>query len=123
MPSYLNDVTVSASVQKMAQFEIAPGKPKGRFPLGLLVVFSAFFGFWIGFLIRMVTEWTTYPLGPIFAVGFVIVALALRFLLGRGKANDAVELQAQAHELEVKATKLEAEVARNSGAFDKWEKQ
>lgn len=116
------DQRVSKAVDKMGQYVIAPGAPKPPVPFGLVMTSSAFFGFSVGMLIATLVGGTMLKIGAIGAVASVLIALVVRSVSSRRNAVTSDDLQGQVHDLEVEAKRLEAEVARQSGAFDKWEK-
>lgn len=117
-----NDNTASAVI-KMSQYEVSPGKPKPPMPLGLLLTSTAFFGFWCGVGIGYAFDVAHAPWAFGGALGTASLAFFLRTIRRHKDNIDAVELQSQVHHLEVEAKALEAELARQSGAFDKWEKK
>lgn len=107
----------------MGQYRIEPGTTKPPVPLGLIMTSSAIFGFAVGMFAATLFGGVMLRMGIGGAIGGVFIALGVRFFFLKREAVTSSELQGQVHDLEVEAKRLEAEVARQSGAFDKWEKQ
>ncbi len=55
-------------------------------------------------------------------LGLAVAVPAYRVWKAGYDKTKSIDLQAQAHDLELKAKQLEVELAKNSGAFDKWDK-
>ena len=108
-----------------AQAAMANGGQERRKPISslsspLLSIYLGFFGFASGTLFGLLTDIPTLYCGAIGAVLGVVLALVMRW---RWRAKIALGDMAQTSDaLEREAVKLEAEVARQSGAFDQWEK-
>lgn len=115
--------TVRRAVANMTGDVSYSDKPKRPAPTWGLGIYFGFLGFGIGVLVGILTGWPTFFTGfggVILAVGAVFFVCARRRL---NVSDDAIALNAHAHDLEVQANQLEADVARKSGAFDNWEKK
>lgn len=89
----------------------------------LLSIYLGFLGFGCGIMVGVLTSFATFFTGIFGAVSGVVLAYVLRARWRRSADAALPELSTEAHKLEQEAIRLEAEVARQSGAFDKWEKK
>lgn len=117
------DEMITRAVSQMAGADTSQRRPISSISSPLLAIYLGFLGFGCGVLLGLLSGIPTFYTGFLGVIAGVVLSYWIRVRSRRAADASLSELNAKAHDLEGQAARLEAEVARQSGAFDRWEKK